>query len=217
MLVNSSILKLKQKLKSWNLLPEGLSPQQRRLAWILGGGLALLFLYLAVISPIISLEEAWSQELVRKRQLVSKYQALLENKAKVDQANKAMKTAVSQMEGQFLTGANPAVAAADLQEILKNLASNHGATLTSTKILTARDAGAYLEVPVQVQLSGTVAQLVTILYNLEHHKKFLFIPEMEVNSPRWVSGTQKETSSLQVNLVVSGIIKKGPEKKGTTS
>lgn len=193
-----------------------MTPQQRRLAWILGGGLAILLVYLAVVSPIISLEDSWSQELVRKRQLLAKYQALLDNKAKVDQAHAAMKTAIAQMEGQFLTGGNPAVAAADLQEILKNLTSSHGVILTSTKILTPRDAGSYQEVPVQVQISGTVAQLVTILYNLEHHKKFLFITDLEVNAPRWMAGTQKE-AMLQVNLIVSGVIKKVVEKKGTTS
>lgn len=183
----------------------------------MGGGLLVILLYLAVISPIISLEESWSQELAHKRQLLAKYQALLANKAKVTQAENAMKGAIAQMEDQFLSGANPAVAAADLQEILKNLTSSHGVNLTSTKILPSREAGAYQEVPVQVQISGNVAQLVTIIYNLEHHKKFLFITELEVNAPRWLAGAQKDASPLQVNLVVSGIIKKGLEKKGTTS
>jgi len=217
MLANSNISKLKQKLKAWNLLPEGLTPQQRRLAWILGGGLLVLLLYLAVISPIISLEEHWTQELTRNRQILVKYQSLLQNKARVAQANKAAKTALAQAEGQFLTGANPAVAAADLQEILKNLTSAHGVNLTSTKILQSREAGAYLEVPVQVQISGTVAQLVTILYNLEHHKKLLFISELEINAPRWMAGQQRDAQPLQINLVISGVIKKGVEKKGTTS
>lgn len=217
MLANSNISKLKQKLKAWNLLPEGLTPQQRRLAWILGGGLLVLLLYLAVISPIISLEEHWTQELTRNRQILVKYQSLLQNKDRVAQANKAAKTALAQAEGQFLTGANPAVAAADLQEILKNLTSAHGVNLTSTKILQSREAGAYLEVPVQVQISGTVAQLVTILYNLEHHKKLLFISELEINAPRWMAGRQRDAQPLQINLVISGVIKKGVEKKGTTS
>jgi type II secretory pathway component PulM len=187
------------------------------LAWILGGSLLVLLLYLAVISPIISLEEHWTQELTRNRQILVKYQSLLQNKERVAQANKAAKTALAQAEEQFLTGANPAVAAADLQEILKNLTSAHGVNLTSTKILQSREAGAYLEVPVQVQISGTVAQLVTILYNLEHHKKLLFISELEINAPRWMAGQQRDAQPLQINLVVSGVIKKGVEKKGTTS
>jgi len=180
--------------------------------------LLLLVFYLAVVSPILSLEAHWAQELARKRQLLGKYQSLKESSAKVSQANKVLKDALALTEGQFLSGSNAAVASADLQEILKNLTRDHGVSLTSTKVLTPREAGPYLMVPVQVQLSGNVAQFLTILYHLEHHKKLLFIPEMEINAPRWVSGA-KEASILQINLVVSGVIKKGPEaaKKGTPS
>ena len=218
MLLSSNILRLKQRLKAWNLLPEGLTPRQQRLAWILGGVLLLLLVYLVVVSPIMSLEASWAQELTRQRQLLTKYQSLQESKARVAQANKALKDALALTEGQFLSGGNPAVASADLQEILKNLTRDHGVTLTSTKVLTPREAGAYQEVPVQVQLSGNVAQLLTILYHLEHHKKLLFLPELELNAPRWVTGA-KEISVLQINLVVSGVIKRGsePGKKGTPS
>ena len=124
------------------------------------------------------------------------------------EANKDMKAALAQAEGQFLSGANPAVASADLQEILKNLTKEHGVQMTSAKVLPPREAGPYLEVPVQVQLVATISQLVTLLYHLEHHKKLLFIPDLEINAPRWIKGAKKDVS-LQINLVISGVIKKG--------
>ena len=211
---NKSILRLKQILKAGNQLLEGLDPRQRRLAMIGGGVLLLALVYLVVVIPIMALEDSWSQELARKRQLLVKYQSLINSKAKVVQGNKEMKAALAQAEGQFLSGDNPAVASADLQEILKKLTQDHGVQMTSTKVLTPREAGPYLEVPVQVQLSCTTGQLLTILYQLEHHKKLLFVPELEVNAPRWAVGTQKTASALQVNLVVSGVIKKS---KGVSS
>jgi type II secretory pathway component PulM len=205
---NSNILKLKQKLKDWNQVLEKLSPRQRRLAWLLGGVLVLLLVYLAVVSPLLYLEDSWSQDLARKRQMLARYQSLIQSKAQVLEANRAMKAALTRTESQFLSGANAAVASADLQEILKNLTREHGVQLASTKVLTPREAGQYLEVPVQVQLSGSVGQLLTILYHLEHHKKLLFIPELEINAPRWRVGANNDIP-LQVNLVVSGVIKKG--------
>jgi hypothetical protein len=146
----------------------------------------------------------------RKRQLLAKYQGLVQIKAQVLKANQEMKAALTRAETQFLSGSGAAVASAELQEILKNLARDHGVQLTSTKVLTPREAGRYLEVPVQVQLSGNVGQLLTIIYHLEHHKKLLFIPDLEINAPRWMvgKGTGHE-NVLQVNLVVSGVIKKG--------
>lgn len=206
--INSSISKLKQNFKAWNRALERLSPPHRRLVWLLGGGVLLIFLYLAVVNPLLSLEDSWNQELGNQRKLLSKYQSLLNSKNRVIQANKAMKTALARTEGQFLSGANPALASADLQEILKNLAKEQGVQMTSTKVLSPREAGVYLEVPVQVELTATINQLVTLLYHLEHHKKLLFIPDLDINAPRMVRGENKEVP-LQISMVISGVIKKG--------
>lgn len=176
----------------------------------MGAGLLLLLaLYFVLVYPLLALEKSWSEDLARKRQLLVRYQALRENKGKVAQALQALKNTVGQVEGQFLAGGNPAVASADLQEILKNVTGAHGVQMTSAKVLQPRDAGPYQEVPVQVQLSANVTQLVTVLYHLEHHKKLLFIPELEINSPRWMGKQKDQSPVLQVNLVVAGVIKKG--------
>ena len=168
----------------------------------------LLLFYLAVVSPLLSLTDSWSQELVNRSRVLSKYQSLLKSKSRVIEANKAMKDALTRTESQFLSGANPAVASADLQEILKNLAKEQGVQMTSAKVLPPRDAGTYLEVPVQVELTATINQLVTLLYHLEHHKKLLFIPDLDINAPRWVKAEQKDVT-LRVSMVISGVIKKG--------
>ena len=206
--INSSISKLKQNFKAWNRALERLSPPQRRLVWLLGGGLLLILFYLAVVSPLLSLEDSWAQELVNRSKLLSKYHSLLKSKNQVIAANKAMKAALARTEGQFLSGSNPAVASAELQEILKNLAKEQGVQMTSAKVLPPREAGLYLEVPVQAELTATINQLVTLLYHLEHHKKLLFIPDLDINAPRMAKGENKDVP-LQISMVISGVIKKG--------
>jgi len=206
--INSSISKLKQNFKAWNRALERLSPPHRRLVLLLGGGLLLLLFYLAVVNPLLNLEDAWSQELASRSKLLDKYQNLLKSKGRVVEANKVMKAALTRTEGQFLSGANPAVASADLQEILKNLANEHGVQMSSAKVLQTREAGNYLEVPVQAELTATIDQLVNLLYHLEHHKKILFIPDLDINAPPGVKGDNK-TVPLQISMVVSGVIKKG--------
>ena len=146
--------------------------------------------------------------MAQRSQVLAKYQALVASKGKITSANRAIKAALTSAEGQFLHGSNPAVAAADLQEIIKTLARDHGVQLTSTKILPTREAGPYLEVPVQVQFSSSVAQMLDIFYHLEHHKKLLFIPEVEINAPRTIKGGESG-AFLQINLVVSGVTRKG--------
>jgi type II secretory pathway component PulM len=205
---NSSILKLKQNLRDWNRALERLSPQHRRLVWLLGGGLLLVLFYLAVVNPLLNLEEYWNRELANRSLIMAKYQSLIESKNRVNKANQAMKAALTRVESQFLSGSSPALASADLQDILKNLTKEHGVQMTSAKVLPPREAGPYLEVPVQVQLTATISQLVTLLHHLEHHKKLLFIPDLDINAPRWTKN-EKKAITLQVNMVISGVIKKG--------
>jgi type II secretory pathway component PulM len=206
--INKIISRLKQILKAASQHLEGLEPRQRRLALIGGATLLLVLLYLVVISPIMALRDSWTQDLARKRLLLAKYQILIAGKAKVIQANQKMKAALAQAEGQFLSGTNAAVASAELQEIVKKLTRDNGVQMTSAKVMTPREAGPYLEVPVQVQLSCTTGQLLLILYQIEHHQKLLFVPELEVNAPRWMERGAQKSTALQVNLVVSGVIKK---------
>jgi type II secretory pathway component PulM len=205
---NWNISKLRERVEAWNQVLERLAPEHRRLVLIAGAGLLVLLFYLAVVGPIISLEDSWGQDIVQRRLLLMKYQSLVDSKDRVVKANAAMKGALTRIESQFLSGANSAVASADLQEILKNLTATEGVKMSSAKVLQPREAGPYLEVPVQVQLSATITQLVSLLYNLEHNKKLLFIPELDINAPQMGQGDKKDKVFL-INMVISGVIKKG--------
>jgi hypothetical protein len=207
--INSNILKLKQNLKAWNRSLERLSPPHRRLVWLIGGGLLLLLFYGVVVNPLLNLEESWTRGVANRSLVLIKYQNLLASKDRVVKANKAMKAALTRTEGQLLSGSNPAVASADLQEILKNLTKEHGVQMTSAKVLSPREAGPYMEVPVQVELTATIKQIVTLLYHLEHHKKLLFIPSLDINAPRRIKKENSQDTPLQISMVISGVIKKG--------
>ena len=169
----------------------------------------LLLLYGAVVNPLLTLEDSWTQGVANRRLVLLKYQSLLASKDLVVKSNKAMKAALTRTESQFLTGSNSAVASADLQEILKNLTKDHGVQMTSAKVLSPREAGPYMEVPVQVEMTATIKQLVALLYHLEHHKKLLFIPSLDINAPRRNAKENSQDITLQISMVVSGVIKKG--------
>ncbi len=169
----------------------------------------LLLAYVLVLSPLLHLKDNWAKELEQKAILLQKYNLLQKNQQAVAQAHQNLQKALAQVDGQLLSGANPAVASADLQEILKNLAKTLGVQVTSTKVLPAQESGAYLEVPVEVQLTCTTDQLVTMLYRLEHHEKLLMVTELEVNAPRRRLRSPQAEANLRAHLVVEGLIKKG--------
>ncbi len=179
------------------------------------GLVGLLLLWVLVILPLQALEDSWSQELKHKQVLLAKYQALQKDKAQVARTAQEVKRALAQAEGQLLSGGNPAVASADLQEILKNLTKTLGVQVTSTKVLPPQESGSYLEIPVEVQMACSIDQLVGMLYRLENHQKLLLVTQLEVNAPRrrralpGSAMSPQEAQPLRAVLVVEGLIKKG--------
>ncbi len=188
---------------------------QRRLVLAAGGLLGIVLLWVAIVAPLMALEESWSQELKKKQLLLAKYQALQREKGAVTKAAQEVKRALTQAEGQLLTGGNPAVASADLQEIIKNLTKALGVQVTSTKVLPPQESGIYLEIPVEIQLALSIDQLVGMLYRLENHQKLLLVTQLEINAPRrrrpmaGYPAAGQEAQPLRAVLVVEGLIKKG--------
>jgi type II secretory pathway component PulM len=199
--------KLKLKLRAQAEALDKLPARQRHL--VLGGAgiLLVLLAYLLVLSPLLDLKASWARELEQKALLLQKYKLLQRNASAVAHSYQDLQKALAQMEGQLLTGANPAVASADLQEILKNLTRTLGVQVTSTKVLPPQESGAYLEVPIEVQLTCSLEQFVRMLYRLEHHEKLLMVTELEVNAPRRLR-TPPQEPNLRAHLVVEGLVKK---------
>jgi type II secretory pathway component PulM len=199
--------KLRQRLGARVEALEKLPPRQRLLALGAGGLLLALVAYALVISPLLDLKDSWARELNRKTMLLQKYRALDRNKQAVDRSYQNLQKSLILAEGQLLAGTNPAVASADLQEILRNLTRTLGIQVTSTRVLPPQESGEYLEVPLEVQMTCTIDQLVTMLYRLEHHEKLMVITDLDVNAQRRRRVAQ-EDSTLRVNLVVAGLMRK---------
>ena len=201
-------LPFKLNLKNWIEKLQGLPPVLRTGVLALGGFLLLLLLYFAVVEPLINLEKDWSQELSRKEQILTHYQALLANKDKVAGRLQALQTMLAGTNKQMLAGGNTAVAAADLQEILKNLIKTSGAQSLAIKVLPPKERGPYQEVPILVQLTASIDQLLNILYQVEHNQKLLVVAELNINVSR-SEAMKEEIPNLRADMVVSGMIKKG--------
>ena len=138
---------------------------------------------------------------------MGRYKFLQENYAQVNKSLKALKDSLAQLESQFLSGNTTALAASDLQDIIRHITETLGLKVGSIQVIPPRESGAYLEIPIRIQFNANIKQLLEILYQLENHQKLIFIPEMEIDASRR-NLNDKETTPLQVSLVISGIVKK---------
>jgi hypothetical protein len=180
----------------------------------LGGGCLVLLFFVAVINPLISLHLSWTEELDKQRLLLAKYQMLIGEQGRAAQTSKTQKDSLVKLEGRFLSGTSATVAASELQEIVKTMTESYGLQVSSTKVLPPRETGLYVEVPLEVQLNLNTRQLLTLLYHLENHRKFLSISQLEITASSFRTAVKdaKEVPTFRTRLKISGVIKGAPPK-----
>jgi len=107
-----------------------------------------------IVSPLITLENHWERELEHKRRLMGRYKFLQENYAQVNKSLKALKDSLAQLESQFLSGNTTALAASDLQDIIRHITETLGLKVGSIQVIPPRESGAYLEIPIRIQFNA---------------------------------------------------------------
>lgn len=178
-----------------------LKQREKKLLAVLGTVLVIFVLVVYVVDPFLARQEEIRQELTTKLQLLQK------NRKKVTQIddleNKIveLKEYIKNSNQQMLPGKKPSLAAAELQELLKDIARTSNVNIRQEKIIPSIDLGQYEQIPVQVTFISNATALKEILYSIEHHSRLLLIPVMKVK----VTST-KNPKETETTLVVSGLI-----------
>lgn len=111
-------------------------------------------------------------------------------------------------ENGFLKGTKPPVAAAELQQIIKGMASVRGIDIRAEKMLQLDVFPGYIGVPVEIEFQSQMSSLKELLFDIEHSTTIILIPEIKIRVANIM-----EPTDIQVNIVVEGIIKKAESAK----
>ena len=83
----------------------------------------------------------------------------------------------------FLKSSSPALAATELQELVKTILEARGGKINSIQILPHKDEGEYRMVPVALQMAAPQSALRGMLHALESLQPYLFIDNLSIRSP----------------------------------
>jgi len=164
--------------------------------------------WLFVVDPIVE-RYRLSAELVPAREaLLARRQELVARKGSIGAELEATTQRIEQLSGRFLPASTPAVAASELQNLVKEVAAAAATDVRSERILPPVERGELLEIPLEIAVSGEIRQLVDLLSRLERVPKLLTVQDMKV---RVVNVSQPR--ELLATLTLSGFIL--PEKAKT--
>lgn len=134
------------------------------------------------------------QLLTRRQELVARRPAIAAELTSANQQLEALGT-------RFLPGATPAVAASELQKLVKDMAAQAGTEVRSERILPTVERGELVEVPIEIAVSGEIRQLVDLLARLDRAPRLLAVQDVKI---RVVNISQPR--DLLATLTLSGFI-----------
>jgi Tfp pilus assembly protein PilO len=178
-----------------------LSKRDKR-ALIIGGGLVVVYLLVFhVVWPFYDAGAGVIDDVGRKEALLSKELRTIQTRD-VDAAQlDVYERALAQYEQRLLDAPDPATAATQLDDIVRNIASANNVSLTKSNPLQEKKVGdRYTKVTIQINVDANLASTTAFLHAISVHPKFLLVEDFAVS--RFRTGQQ-----FQPRMNVSAFIR----------
>jgi type II secretory pathway component PulM len=178
-----------------------LSRRERLLVGLAVAVGVLLGGWLLVVEPILERNRSARELVPAREQVLLQKRELIARRGAISSDLEVTTARFDKLSEGFLASATPAVAASELQKIVKDMAAQAKTEVRSERILPPADRGELLEIPVEIAVSCEIRQLVDLLALLDGASKLLPVQDLKV---RVVNLSQPK--ELLVTLTISGFI-----------
>jgi type II secretory pathway component PulM len=178
-----------------------LSPRERIVVFVGGGVVAVVVAWLFVVAPLLDRNNAATDLVPERERALARRLDLLARRTQIVSELEAANARVDRLTARLLTAAAPAVAASELQKLVKDMAAEATTEIRSERILPPEERGELLEIPVEIAVSAEIRQLVDLLARVEGSDKLLTVKDLRI---RVVNVSQPR--ELLATLTVSGFI-----------
>lgn len=170
-----------------------------------------------LLSPFLEHRDWVKSQLEIQPQLLEKNLRYIGLKAEMEASLERARGELKAIEPSLLSGDTPSVSASDLQQTVQGLAAKGGTQVISTRVLNPEPMGAFIKIPIQVEVSGQIDQVANLIKGIESAEKLLVVNELNVRSlftpvaaPRPQAVPQVPAQNLRANLTISGLVRSQP-------
>ncbi len=180
------------------------TPPDGRRGQMLAVGLTLLaaaMVWVAAVGPLIGWYQARAEALAQQQQMAARMAAL---SLEIPALRKAVSAAGLQSAGDqiLLAGTTDAIAGANLQSALQDLANQAGTSLDSAALLPVQPAGALRRIGMQVSVTTSLPVLVALLEAIGTARPRMIVSALSIINTGTPAVDQEQP--LQANFTVSG-------------
>ncbi len=179
--------------------------------------LSILLLVCAVIYAVlfVPVQAAFDQrnsEIQQSLELLDRFRGRNLDTGMLERRRDLLKREV-QASSNLLRGANPAVAAATLQQFIRSSVQAERGTLRSVQTMPEKQQDSFRRITVRSQVDVNAAGLRNILHRIESSRPFLFIDNIDLRPGRSVTsaGSEETEVLLTVRFDVYGFVRAADE------
>lgn len=134
----------------------------------------------AVAIPVRMAHVRYDNALLDARDRFARYARVAASRADVEKTIAAVR---AKDAGRFyLKSSTPALAAADIQQVIQTLVEANGLVADNLTIAPHKDDGAYRRITVSLRLRGKLNGLQHLLYSIESAQPYLFIDNLNIQT-----------------------------------
>jgi Tfp pilus assembly protein PilO len=178
--------------------------KQKKILLVIGA----VILFIAVVYrffPFFENIESLEDEISLKEKNIIKYRQMVQERNDLEVKLDSLNRIIENAESGLLEGKTPALAAVDVQNILKEITDKSDMEVLTMRVMRPEDKEEeiYVIIPVQITIRCSVRQLKEVIYQIESSSKLLKISECRV---RVIRG--RVEGQVQATLTVQGFMSK---------
>ncbi len=139
----------------------------------------LVVLLIVVVLPVVETFGEQSDEIAQAKSELALYGAQIASRPALETELAALDRREAATAG-LLRGDSAALAAAQMQGLVKALVERHGGQVRSVQTLPASQMGGLEKIPVQYELSLPLGSLKSVTYQLETNVPYLFLGAVDI-------------------------------------
>lgn len=184
---------------------------KRKTIGILLSLIVVVGIYVWGIVPWIETKKKMEEEIKMKQHLILKYQEYINGRKYLEEDLKILKARLENTKKRLIEGETPQLASANLQEIIKRIATSKDVQIRSFRILEPKDLNYFRKISIQIDFNPTpsLLNLAQFLNEIENHEKMLAVSEMDL-----LVFNIRMPNNIQGNLIISGWMGKEKPKEG---
>ena len=166
------------------------------------------------IWPQIANISAGESDVALKKKQLLKYRKMFQSAVVLEKELSLFKSTLKKGEAGLFTGKTPALAAADIQKVVHEIAKKSQMEIVSVSVLKPKEVGGshYLSIPVEVVIKSSMRQLKEFLYQIMSASKYLTVQKVRITVS--TGRRRRKTNDLQrigVKITISGFLKSSGE------